>query len=216
MKLTAEEKQLALTLGFDEKVLMLVNSEVQKPLKPLKVSPSVVSADILRANGLSVVLPEKYVWMWEPDYLELIHQMHSTLLPYGYTAFLTEAPHPRPCLAILKTLDQYEIIRVVETRGWDFDDKYWQPDELIAKLQIWEQLCDFNIIGAGYKNIKIEFKTLPQDLIGFADEINRLCWELNQVYDVECYSDEVLENRRLAEQVAQIIRETHKIYLWWD
>jgi len=227
VELTAEEKQLALTLDFDEDVLRLVKSEVQKPLVPFEqwisaidsndvVDSSWSSADILDGKGFAVKLAQEYRWMWKPDYLELIHRMRSLLLPYGYMAFLTEAYNPYPCLAVLKTLDQYEIIRVVETRGWDFDDKQWQPDELIAKLQEWQHLCDFNVIGAHSDNIKLEFTTLPHDLIAFAEEIHRLCWELQQVYKIDGYCEDPIENRRTAEQLAQIIRETHKVYLWWD
>lgn len=227
MELTAEEKQLALTLDFDEAVLRLVKIEVQKPLVPFEQWVSATdsndivdspwsSADILDGKGFAVKLAQEYKGMWEPDYLELIHRMRSLLLPHGYMAFLTEAYNPYPCLAILKTLDQYEIIRVVETRGWDFDDKQWQPDELIAKLHEWERLCDFDVIGAGNDNIKVEFNTLPHVLIAFSGEVNRLCWELEQVYGIDGHSRDELDNRRAAEQLAQIIRDTHKVYLWWD
>ena len=223
MELTVEEEQLAFALDFDEDVLRLVKSEMQKPLEPfvrlaipIDGRDVVSSADILNGKGFAVKLAERYVWMWEPDYLELIHRMRSLLLSHGYMAFLTDGYGAMPCLAILKTLDQYEIIRVVETRGWDFDDKYWQPDKLIAKLQEWQNLCDFNIIGAGHKNIKLEFKTLPRNLIAFSKEVNRLCWELEQVYGIECFSNDALEQQKAVEQLAQIIRDTHKVYLWWD
>ena len=222
MELTAEEKQLALTLDFSEDVLRLVKSEVQKPLVPFEqwisasdsndvVDSSWSSSDVLNGKGFAVKLAQEYRGMWEPDYLELIHRMRSLLLPYEYMAFLTEAYNPYPCLAILKTLDQHEIIHVVEARGWDSDDKQWQPDELIAKLQEWQHLCDFNVIGAYSDNIKLEFTTLPHDLIAFAEEINHLCWELNQVYDIDSESE-----KERVEKLSEIIRETHKVYLWWD
>ena len=223
-ELTAEEKRLALILDFDEEVLRLVKSEVQRPLEPfaLLASPtdggSVVldSVDVLDGKGLPIMLAKEYAGMWEPDYLEIIHRIRLLLLPHGYMAFLTDAYGTMPCLAILKTLDQYEIIRVVETHGWDFDDKQWQPDELIAKLQEWQRLYDFNVIGAHSDNIKLEFTTLPYDLIAFAEEVHHLCWELQQVYKIDGYCEDPTENRRAAEHLAQIIRETHKIYLWWD
>lgn len=224
MELTAAEKRLALTLDFDEEVLRLVKSEVQKPLESFYKFTGVVdgsnvvwsSADTLEGKGLGVRLAQKYKWFWEPDYLDVIHRMRSLLLPHGYMAFLTDAYGTMPCLAILKALDQYEIVRVMETSGWDYDDKHWQPNELIANLQEWEHLCDFNVIGAGYNNIKLEFKTLPQDLMAFSEEVNRLCWELDEVYGIECYSSDDLERQRAVEQLAQTIGETHKVYLWWD
>ena len=131
-------------------------------------------------------------------------------------AFLIDAYGAMPCLAVLKTLDQYEIVRIVQTRGWDIDDKQWQPDELVARLQEWENLCDFDVIGAGDDNIKIEFKTLPHDMIAFSEEVNQLCWELQQVYEIDGYGGDELNKRKVVEQLAQIIRDTHKVCLWWD
>ena len=224
MTLTPEEKQLAITLNFDEDVLRLVKSELQKPLEPFEQFVSSVdgredvrsSADILDGKGFVVKLAEEWVWIWEPDYLDLIHRMRAALIPLGYMAFLTEAYNPQPCLGILKTLDQNEIIRVVKTRGWGFDDKFWSAEELIVKLEEWRQLCDFNIIGADSDNIKLEFKTLPEDLVSFADGINYLCWELQQIYKVNPYTEDVIEKRLVAVQLAQIIRETRRVCLWWD
>lgn len=225
VELTAEENQLALTLDFDEDVLRLVKSEVQKPLEPFAqfISPADGSSviwnctDILDGRGLPVKLADRYVWLWEPDYLEIIHRMRSLLLPHGYMAFLTDGfDGTIPCLAILKTLDQYEIVRVTGTRGWDIDDKHWQSGELIAKLQEWEHLCDFDVIGADSDNIKLEFRTLPDDLVAFSEEVNRLCWELQQVYEIDGYGGDELNKRSAVEQLAQIIRDTHKVYLWWD
>ncbi len=228
MGLTAEEKQLALNLDFDEDVLRLVKSEMQKPLEPFArlISPVDGSDVILKSmdvslvdldcKGLPVMLAREYTRVWEPDYLELVHRMRSLLLPHGYMAFLADAYGTMPCLAILKTLDQYEIVRVAETRGRDIDDKQWQPNELIAKLQGWEHLCDFSVIGAGSQDIKLEFRTLPHDIIAFSKEVNQLCWELQQVYGIEGYAGDELNKRRAVKQLAQIIRDTHKVCLWWD
>ena len=206
MTLTFEEEQLALTLNFDENVLRLVKSELQKPLEPF------YSEESPKDKGFIVVLDEAYTGFWKPDFIALVHRIRSLLLPYGYMAFLMGWPYPRPCLVILKTFDQNEIIRVVNTHGWDLDDKSWQAEELIAKMADWQQLCDFKIIGADYNNIKLEFRTLPQDMIAFAEDVNHLCWELDQVYGIELYSGDAVEKRQATEQLAQIISETQRLY----
>jgi len=227
MELTTEEKLLALRLGFDEAVLRIVKSELQKPLEPFKkyISPDDGSEYILSSEdvglfvskSLVVELADKYAGMWNPNYVELIHRIRSIIAPFGYLAFLVE-PFGHPSLAVMNTLDQYEIIRVMETRGWDFDfdDKQWLAEDLIEKLRQWEQFCKFNVIGAGNDNIKLEFETLPLDLIAFAEQINHLCWEIDQIYGIDSYCREPLEIKRSAEQLARIMRETHTVYLWWD
>lgn len=221
MTLTPEEEQLARRLDFDEEVLRIVKTEVQKPLEPfaeyLGVPPFAWSgADVLDGKGLSVKLAERYTGTWEPTYLDTIHRLRSFLRPLGYMAFLTEAYNPYPCLAIIKTLDQNEVLRVTGTQGWDLDDKFWTAKELIGKLDEWRTLCDFTIIGADYHNIKLEFITMPDDLLAFAEEVNFLCWELQQVYEIEAYSGDALDKQRATEQLAQIISETRRLYMWWD
>ncbi len=227
MELTTEEKLLALRLGFDEAVLRIVKSELQKPLEPFKryISADDGSEYILSSEdvglfvrkSLVVELADKYTGMWKPNYVELIHGIRSMIAPFGYLAFLVE-PFGHPSLAVMNTLDQYEIIRVMETRGWDFDfdDKQWLAEDLIEKLRQWEQLCKFNIIGAGNDNIKLEFETLPVGLVAFAEQINHLCWEIDQIYGIDSDCREPSEIKKSAEQLAGIMRETHTIYLWWD
>ncbi len=226
MNLSPQEEQLARILDFDEDVLRLVKSELQRPVEPFEQYFSTVdgseviysSADIFDGKCFVVKLANEYAGSWEPAYLELIHRMRSLLTPYGYMAFLTEAYNPQPCLTVLKTLDEYEIIRVVKTGGWDFDDKQWQPEELIGKLQEWKGLCNFSVIGADRNNIKLKFITLPHHLVGFAEEVCCLCWEiLDQVYDFDgMYGEDTVQNRWLAEQLAQEIQRTNRVYLWWD
>lgn len=223
MTLTPEEEQLARRLDFDEEVLRIVKAEVQKPLEPCLrhiqladgETVNVSSLGVLRGSVFVITLAEKYVGFWQPPFLDVIHRLRSLLRPYGYTAFLMNG-YPHPGLAIIKTLDQNEILRVTETHGWDFDDKFWTAEELIGKLNDWRSLCDFTIIGADYNNIKLEFITLPNDLLAFAEEVNFMCWELDQVYKIECYSGNSLDKQRATEQLAQIIRETRRLYLWWD
>ena len=73
-----------------------------------------------------------------------------------------------------------------------------------------------DLVGADYKNVKLILETLPDDLLGFAEEVNYLCYGLDQVNDFGYYGDNPEENRIIAEKLAASLRETRRLYLWWD
>ena len=163
-------------------------------------------------GGLTVKLAEVYDDTW---HLDEIYKVRG-LLPPGYLAFLTEDNNYRPGLTILKTSDSYEIIRVQKTQGWDFDDRNYFVEDIVEVLKKWQVQCRLNVIGADYSNVKLVMETLPDDLIGFAEEVNFLCWELDQINGFGHYGESPEQNRIVAEKLAVSLRETRRLYLWWD
>ncbi len=226
MELIEEEKQLARTLGFDEDVLRIVKQEVEKPLEPYERyaatadHPEYVftSAEVLRVDnkGFAVRLGEQYGKVWERDYLPVVYRMRSSLIARGYMAFLCEDWNYRPCLAILKTLYQYEIMRVERTCGMTLDRSDLSCDELIAELENWRHICEFDVIGAGYNHITLSFKTLPDDLRAFAERVVDLAWDsLEQQYGFGCYGIPE-ETQAVLGNLTRLLYDTQSLYLWWD
>lgn len=145
-------------------------------------------------------------------------------MPLGYLSFFTDDINYCPCLFVLKTIDQYDIIRIEQVQGWDYDDRQYSSEDLIHLLKNWQIEFQFaaEIVGADYNHIKIELQTLPQELVTLAGRVNFLCPEMtNQIYDLELYRDgyrdtDSKEDRLLAEQLATIIQTTKCLLLWWD
>jgi hypothetical protein len=137
-------------------------------------------------------------------------------LPAGYLAFQTEDMCYRSGVTILKTTDPYDIIRLHRTQGWDFNDRHCGTEFLIQVIEAWQQMCHLNVIGAGSSDVKIIMETLPADLVAFAEKVNFLCWERDQINNFGSYGQSEAENRVVAEKLAAHLRETRRLYLWWD
>ena len=217
--LTPSESLLASRIGFDEDILRLVKGALGKSLEPYEhllfqdgTEIKVLADEAIDSKGFTVKLADIYDDTW---HLDEVYKVRG-LLPDGYFAFLTEDYNYRPGLTVLKTNGPYEIIRIQQTQGWDFADRNYWIEDIIQILIRWQQRCRMDLIGADYNNVKLILETLPEDLTGFAEEVNFLCWELDQINGFGQYGNDPEENRIIAEKLAASLRETRRLYLWWD
>ena len=212
LTLTPMESLLASRIDFSEDVLRLVKGALGKEIEPYEEYlgfdglPGVIGADEeTDGKGFTVRLADAYDDTW---HLDEIYRVRG-LLPHGYSAFLTEDFNYRPGGTILKTNDPYEIIRVRQTQGWDSNGRNYWIEDIIQVLMEWQEQCCMDLIGADGSNVKLILETLPANLTEFAEKVNHLCPELEQVYGMD-YDDEPVE------KLVVILRETRRLYLWWD
>lgn len=217
--LTPMESLLASRIDFSEDVLRLAKDALGKEVEPYEEYvgfdglAGVVGADEeTDGKGFTARLADAYDDTW---HLDEIYRVRG-LLPFGYSAFLTEDCLYRPGITVLKTSNPYDIIRVQKTQGKDFKHRHYWIEDIIQVLMGWQKQCRMNLIGADYNNVKVILETLPDDLIGFAEEVNYLCWELDQINDFGQYGRDPKENRIIAEKLAASLREARRLYLWWD
>ena len=219
--LTPAETLLASRIQFDPQVLRVVKGMIGRDVEPYaKYSidsdgwDGIVTADEeTSGRGLTVKIDENYAETdWHLGELDSLRE----ILPAGYMAFLTEDNCYRSDLTILKTIDPYDILRVRDTYGWDFQHKLCKSEDLIGVLVEWQKECRLKTVGADYNNVKLIMETLPDNLVAFAEKVNFLCWELDQINGFGCYGEGEAENCVLAEKLAAHLRETRRLYLWWD
>jgi len=97
----------------------------------------------------------------------------------GYLVLLTgqynNYKNKKNNLAIIKTDDQYDIIRIQNTgKG----RKNMTPEKIIEKLKEWEKKFQFEITGAQAYRVKAKFINKPSDINKFAEELTLFCPEL--------------------------------------
>ncbi len=104
-------------------------------------------------------------------------------------------------IGVLKGIDPYDILRVMQTNG-DNDDI--SNEDVIAKLREWEKGSPFEIIGAENDWIEIEFKKLPKNLRSFVEDLEDFC-------------PDAVEGGASAEEIlVKELQKTRRLYLSWD
>lgn len=204
--LTQQEEELALQLGFDKEVLLLLKKEAAGELEQLIILYAYDGGPPLsKANGISVYVPVEK----DKDFMRnKTKQIVSSLrlkLPKGYIVFQSEknfAFKPDK-VSVIKSNDQYDIVRIMQTSGNDFPI---QNEAIIAKLKEWEKNYPFEVIGAAHDWVEAKFKVMPKDMHAFAKEAYAIC------PDIVGGGPTI----RTVEDLAKAIEESKGFYLWWD
>ena len=192
--LSTAELHLASQIGFETDVLQLVKEEARGPLHRL----SGYDADDYRimSNGLVISVP------WSRSD-QVLWSLREKLKTRNYMAFHIEINNTLKVdkIGIIKGSDQYEILRIMYTNG-DEDDV--SHEDVIAKLKQWEKRIRFEIVGAENDWVEIEFRTMPQDIKAFAE-------------DVYAFSpDAVNEGTGSVADLIKDISMTKRLVIWWN
>jgi len=192
--LSAYAEELAKILTFDRNVLVLVKKETQASIHRL------IGFDEegyqIYAPGISVPVPED-----RTD--SILGSLRKKLRPLRYMAFVVEINSGLKIdkIGVLKGTDQYEILRIMQTGGEEYDIT---NRDVIDRLREWENIAQFEILGADSDWVEIGFKTLPKDMNAFVEEVYEFC------------PDAVDQGPGSIEGLIKEIKRTNRLFLWWD
>jgi hypothetical protein len=192
--LSASAEELAKTLKFDRRVLIIAKEVTADRIGRLTGFDS--QGYQIMAAGIVVSVPEDKI-----DHA--LSSLRRKLLALKYTPFVVEmnAGLKIDKIGILKGTDQYEILRIMQTNGDDYDIA---NQDVIERLKEWELHSPFDILGADNDWVEIEFRSLPRDLKAFAEEVYDFC------------PDAVDQGPGSTAELAKEIQKTNKLFLWWD
>lgn len=191
--LSAYAEELAKILNFDRKVLLLIKQEANGHIHRL-IGFDEDGYQIF-APGIAVQVPE--------DRTDHILDSLRKKLPRQYMAFVVEMNEgmKTDTIGILKGTDQYEILRIMQTGGEEYDIT---NQDVIDQLKEWEKTASFAIVGADSDWVEIEFTSLPKDLKGFVEEVYDFC------------PDAVDQGPGSVDGLISDIKRTRRLFLWWD
>lgn len=129
--------------------------------------------------------------------------------------------------------DPVTLLYARQTNGVNYDI---MTNDVINKLDAWRESSDFDILGAGTDWIDIQFTQLPKDVLAFAEDIYDFCPDTldqgvvkeapSDLQDIEEPSEEDIENMmdwlentmddQTTEDLANYLKRTQRLYLWWD
>ncbi len=193
--LTPYEEDLARKTGFDRQVLLLVKEEIGEDHIHRLTGYNEEGYQIM-SKGISVSVPED-----KTD--QMLSLLKQKIRPLKHMAFVVETNEGIKIdkIGILRGTDRYDILRLMQTNGNSYDIT---NDDIIEKLKEWEKCYPFEIAGANYEWVEIEFKTLPRDLKAFADEVDAFC------------PDALEEGATGTEKFVKDLKKTKKLLLWWE
>ena len=192
--LSRSELNLATQIGFEADVLLLVKEEAKSHLH--RMSGYDGDGYQIMANGIVISVP------WSRSD-QVLWSLREKLKRRNYMAFQIEINNSLKVdrIGIIKGTDQYEILRIMHTNGDDDDVSH---EDVIAKLKQWEKRIRFEIVGAENDWVEIEFRTMPQDLKAFAEDV------------YEFSPETVDEGTGSLAELVKDISATKRLVLWWN
>jgi len=187
-------EEISRILKFDRQVIIMIKEETHERIQRL------VGYD---ENGYQIIAPGIAVTVPEDKADSMLASLRRKLTPLKYMAFIIEmnAGLKADKIGFLKGTDQYEILRIMHTDGDEYDIS---NRDVIDRLQEWEKIASFDIIGADNDWVEIEFKRLPKDLKAFTKEV------------YEFSPDAVDEGPGTIEGLIRDITRTKRLLLLWD
>jgi hypothetical protein len=192
--LSPHAEEVARQIGFDRQILIIVKEETQEHIQRLTGYDK--NDYQIMANGISVDVPADHSG-------QLLMKLRARLKPLNYMAFVVSinAGLKQDTIGVIKGADQYEILRIMQTNGDEYDIL---NDDVVARLKEWEKSFSFDIVGADNDWVEIEFKTLPKDLAAFAEEVYDFC------------PDAVDQGPGNVSGLVKEMQATRRLFLWWD
>jgi hypothetical protein len=132
---------------------------------------------------------------------DLVLRMREELQVLGYLPFISDFDRKKVCIS--QVSDQFDILEIQLTNGENYDIS---NELVVSKLKDWHSRYPFTIIGADYDWVEVSLHVLPKDneLRAFAKEIFKFC------------PDIVEQGAGSLNGLIEEIKETQKLFLWWD
>lgn len=132
----------------------------------------------------------------------LILRFKDSLKSKGYLIFVSEQGFDSPStVSVIKSDDQFDILRIQNTDGINYD---LENEDIIKTLQLWDKRFGIEILGADFDWVDVRIKTPVEDATAFAKEVNAFC------------PDAVEQGVGDIEELEKLIRNQHRLFLWWD
>ena len=194
--LSPSEEDMAKKTGFDRQVFLMVRDLVGEEHIHRLTGYNEEGYQIM-ADGICASVPEENT----ERMLSTPPAQTSPPETHGLCGRNERGDQDRQDRRPQKGTDQYEILGLMQTNGNSYDIT---NDDIIEKLKEWEKCYPFEIIGANYEWVELEFKTLPRDLKAFAGEVGEFC------------PDAIDGGATGTDEFVRDLKKTKKLLLWWE
>ena len=191
-RLSEDHATLAREVGFSESAVQAVR-DAGKRLRQLQARAD--DGEPLPAAGLTIDVPERSV---AGVIASLRKQLGAEHFVFRSEQRFGLAPDE---VSVLKTPDQFEVLRVMGTNGWNYE---LSPEAVMSQLRKWDAEYGLALRGVGFDFVEADINRPPHDMIAFAQAIYEFC------------PDVVDQGTQTVERLADEMRRYGTLYLWWD
>ena len=135
----------------------------------------------------------------------LVFKLKDKLKIKGYSIFLLEnnfnLDNNLDIICILKTTDKYTVLKQIATNGINYDIT---NDSLISIIKKFDKKYSLELIGASGDWCEFIIQNEPKNLEQFAEEVYKVC------------PDVVDQGAGSLNALANEMKKTKRLYLWWD
>jgi hypothetical protein len=167
MLLTKAENDLLRKLDFDPAIGDILRKQTSAPLSRWLIWEEEAEPQC----GLSIAVDNG-------DQAEkLMDVVQPQLKALGYKAFWGHRKDERGIketdeVVVLHTTDPDEIVRLCHTGGENYGVS---NRDILARLDAWRKLCEFDVVGAARDWVALQFSRLPERMAEFAVEVYKFC-----------------------------------------
>ncbi len=193
-ELMPDETELLRRLGFDEPPALAAIAAIGGPVE--RLSGLTAGGEPEPADGVTVEIAAERV-------PREIARLREILQPLGFGVYLAEQHFgiEPDRLAIVRGADPYDFLRLVRVDGINFGLEH---EGVVAKLREWDQRYGLEYVGAGLDWVSTRFRSMPADMLAFAEEVNAFC------------PDVVDQGTGTVDALADEMRRSQTLYCWWD
>jgi hypothetical protein len=203
--LTAHEKHLCDSMKIDPSVLLELKKHTSEPVEAFHYSLSkMYNADQSVTEIDPIRLPGFVFREDQANTSKIITELQSILMEKGYYLFIMEQNFglgQKDAMAILKTTDQYEVLRAIKTDGINYGIT---TDSLIAIVKNLDKKYALSLVSAGGDFCEFRIGKDPADWMDLAREAYAVC------------PDIVDQGTESVEALADELKKRKSLYFWWD
>ncbi|WP_090393081.1 DUF4253 domain-containing protein [Niabella drilacis] len=203
--LTKQEEAITDSLHLDPPVIQELRKYSQAPVAPFHYSRSKMYANNKVTEPDPIRLPGIIFNETEDNAYELIYKLKDGLKSKGYSIFKVEltgeAGKGEHSVGIVKETDPYRILKQMGTDGINYDIT---NDSLLTIIKDLDKKYQLELIGASGDYCEFIIHQPPADWNLLAKEVYTVC------------PDAVEQGAGSLEELAKELRNTRRLYFWWD
>lgn len=204
-RLAESEKVLCDTLEIDTSIVQELRKYNLGRIEPFHYSLSKIIRHDSVIDAYPAYLKGLIVREQSAKSTGLVLQLKDSLRAKGYSIFLLEnnfdIDHKPDRVAILKTADQFTVLKQVGTDGINYGIS---NDSLISIIKNFDRKYSLELIGASGDWCDFIINKEPADWMQFAEEVYKVC------------PDVVDQGAGSVQALADEMKRTKRLYFWWD